>query len=119
VSAALYPCLSLQNLEGLRQYFSQFSPEVTADEKLACTRLKTKFNLYVSFHISVTQDVSLINNTGVWPSGCIIAPYYGTIRPDRIFIHSTPEKGAPAAASNSAANPAGDNRANRGSSTST
>ncbi|PNF15465.1 hypothetical protein B7P43_G17548 [Cryptotermes secundus] len=48
---------------------SRFSPEVTADDvhkslkeqlslkQLVCTRLKTKFNSYSSFHISVLEDV--------------------------------------------------------------
>jgi hypothetical protein len=77
---------------------SRFSPEVTADDiskmlkgqlslkKLVCTNLRTKFNSYSSFHISVTEDeFSLINNTAVWPSGCLIAPYYGKLTPDQIF----------------------------------
>jgi hypothetical protein len=49
-------------------------------------------------------------NTGVWPSGCLIAPYYGKL---------TPEVGAPAAAIKSAADPAGNEGANEGSSAST
>jgi hypothetical protein len=71
---------------------------------LVCTRLKTKCNSYASFHISVAEDeFPLIDDTGVWPSGCLIAPYYGKLTPDQIF---TPEAGAPDAASNSASNPA-------------
>jgi hypothetical protein len=75
---------------------------------LVCTRLKTKFN-----------EFSLINNTSVWPSGCLIVPYYGKFTPDQIFTPSTPDVGAPAAAVNSAANPMGNDGANGGSSTST
>jgi hypothetical protein len=88
---------------------------------LVCTKLKTKFNSYSSsFHISVMEDeYSLINITGAWPSGCLIAPYYGKLTPDQIFTPSTPEAGAPAAAINSAANPAGNDGANGCSSTST
>jgi hypothetical protein len=67
------------------------------------------------FHISVTEDeFALINNIGVWPSGCLIAPYYGKLTSDQIFTLSTPEAGAPAAAINSAANPAGNDGANGG-----
>jgi hypothetical protein len=76
-------------------FLSRFRPEVTADDvhkslkkqlslkKLVCTKLKTKFNSYSSFHISVMEDeFALINNIGVWPSGCLIAPYYGKLMPD-------------------------------------
>jgi hypothetical protein len=74
-------------------FVSRFSPEVTADdvhkslkEQLVCTKLRTKFNSYSSFHISVMEDeFSLINNIGVWPSGCIIAPYYDKLMPDQTF----------------------------------
>jgi hypothetical protein len=53
---------------------------------LTCTGLKTKFNSYASFHISVVEDdFHLINNTGVWPSGYLIAPYYGRLNPDQIY----------------------------------
>jgi hypothetical protein len=59
-------------------FVSRFSPEVTAEDvhkslkeqlslkKLVCTRLKTKFISYASFHISVMEDeFSLINDVGV------------------------------------------------------
>jgi hypothetical protein len=89
-------------------------------KKLDCTKLKTKINSYSCFHISVTEDeFALINNIGVWPSGCLIAPYYDKLTPDQTFSPSTPEAGAPAAAINSAANPAGNDGANGGSLTST
>jgi hypothetical protein len=110
-------------------FVSRFSPEVTSDdvsktlkeqlslERLVCTKLKTKFNTYSSFHISVTEDeFSLINNTSIWPSGCLIAPYYGKLTPDQIFTTSTPEAGAPAVSIKSAA---GNDGADGGSSSST
>jgi hypothetical protein len=62
---------------------SRFSPEVTADDvhkslkeqlslkKLVCTKLKTKFNSYSSFHISVTEDEFLLLITSV--SGPLVA----------------------------------------------
>jgi hypothetical protein len=113
-------------------FVSRFSPEVTADDvhnslkeqlslkKLVCTKLKTKFNSCSSFHISVKEDeFPIINNTGVWPSGYLFVPYYGKLTPDKIFTSSTPEAGAPAAAINSAANPAGKDEANGGSLTCT
>jgi hypothetical protein len=113
-------------------FVSRFIPEVTADDvhkllkeqlslrKLVCTKLRTKFNSYSSFHISVTEDeFALIKNIGVWPSGCVIAPYYSKLTPDQIFTPSTPEAGAPAAATNSAANQANNDGVNGGSLTST
>jgi hypothetical protein len=70
-------------------------------KNLVCTRLKTKFNSHSSFHISVTEDeFPLINNTGVWPSGCLIALYYGKLTPDQVFTPCTPEAGDPAAGIN-------------------
>jgi hypothetical protein len=79
-------------------FISRFSPEDLASDiensvkeqislkRLGCSRLKTKFNSYSSFIISVNEeDFSLINNTGVWPSGCLIAPFYGKLTSDQIF----------------------------------
>jgi hypothetical protein len=65
------------------------------------------------------DEFSLINNTGVWPSGFLIAPYYGKLTPDQIFTPSIPEVGTPAAAINFAANPTVNDGANGGSITST
>jgi hypothetical protein len=87
---------------------------------LVCSKLKTEFNSYSSFHISVTEDeLSLINDTAVWPSGCLIAPYFGKLMPDQIFNLGTPDVGAPTATGNSAVDPAGNDGANGGSSAST
>jgi hypothetical protein len=78
-------------------FVSRFSPDVTASHverslkdqlqlaSLACTTLKTKHNSYASVHIYVPDDFHLINNTGVWPNGCSIAPYYGRLSPDQIY----------------------------------
>jgi hypothetical protein len=58
---------------------------------IACTRLKTKHNSYASFRVSAAEDdFHLINTTGVWPSGCLIAPYYGRLSPDQIYSVETP-----------------------------
>jgi hypothetical protein len=88
---------------------SKFSPEVTAADvekslkeqlslkRLVCTRLKTKFNAYASFHISVIEeDFPLINNTGVRPSGCLIAPFYGKLTTDQVYSSSAPLTSVPA-----------------------
>jgi hypothetical protein len=52
----------------------------------------------------------------VWPSGCLIAPYCGKLMRDQVFTPCTPEAESPAAAINSAPNPAGNDGANGGSS---
>jgi hypothetical protein len=39
------------------------------------------------FHISISEDdLRLTNNTDVWPTGCLIASYYGRLNPDQIYI---------------------------------
>jgi hypothetical protein len=113
-------------------FVSRFSPEVTAEEvckslkeqlnlnKLACTRLKTKFNSYSSFHIAVTEDeFSLINDTGVWPAGCLIAPYFGKLSPDQVYTPSTLAAGVSETPVGTSANPAGDDGADGSCSAST
>jgi hypothetical protein len=41
---------------------------------------------FASFHFSVAEgDLQLINNTGVRPNGCLIAPYYGRLIPDKFY----------------------------------
>jgi hypothetical protein len=65
-------------------------------KKLVCTRLKTTFNTYASFHVSVfEEDFPLTNNTGVWPTGFLIAPFYGKLTPDQVFSSSTHVNGQP------------------------
>ena len=84
-------------------FVSRFSPDVKCIDienslkeqlllkSLVCTRLKTKFNTYASFHVSVAEeDFPLINNVGVWPDGCLIAPYYGRLTPEQIFTITNP-----------------------------
>jgi hypothetical protein len=89
-------------------------------KNLVCTKLKTKFNSYSSFHIPVMEEeFSLINNTGIWPTGCLIAQYYDKHTSDQIFTPSTPDTEAPSATSNSAVDPVGNDGANGGSSMST
>jgi hypothetical protein len=83
-------------------FVSRFSPDVTAFDvenllnaqlqlaSLSCTRLKSKHDSYSSFHVSVTEDYfNLINNTAVWPKGCLIAPYYGRLNPEQIYNDAT------------------------------
>jgi hypothetical protein len=113
-------------------FVSRFSPEVTTDDvqkslkeqlslkMLDCTRLKTKFNSYASFHISVTEDeFPLINDASVWPSECLIAPYYGKLAPDQVFTPNTTEAGVSDASVKSAVNTAGSDVVDGGCSAST
>jgi hypothetical protein len=59
-------------------------------KKLISIRFKTEFNIYATFHISVIEDeFSLINNTGVWPAGCLLALLYGNLTPDQMYSSST------------------------------
>jgi hypothetical protein len=52
---------------------------------LVCSRLKSKFDSYASFHVSVSEDdFPLTNNSGIWPSGCLIALFYGYLSADQI-----------------------------------
>jgi hypothetical protein len=51
-----------------------------------CTGLKTKFNAYASFHISVNEeDFPSANNIGVSPNGCLIAAFFGRSSPEQIY----------------------------------
>jgi hypothetical protein len=85
-------------------FVSRFSPEVTTDVETSisiqdqlqlasftCARLKTKYNSYASFLVSLAEDdFRLINNTGVWPKGFLITPYYGRLNSDKIYSFETP-----------------------------
>jgi hypothetical protein len=74
----------------------KFLKEQLSLKKLACARLKTKCNIYSSFHVSVLKDeFPLINNTGVWLTGCLIAPFYGRLTSDQVYSPSRPPIGDP------------------------
>lgn len=79
-------------------FVSRFSSKVNATNiedtlknqlnlrSLVVTKLKTKFQTYSSFHISVDErDFELINNAEVWPAGCLIAPFYGKLKSEQHF----------------------------------
>jgi hypothetical protein len=83
-------------------FVSRFSPQVSSADvekslkdqlqltSLKCSKLKTKYDSYSSFHISVSvDDFELINNANVWPAGCLIAPFYGRLNPDQIYPAET------------------------------
>jgi hypothetical protein len=84
-------------------FMSCFSPDVTAQDiessleqqlelsPLTWTGLKTKVNIYVSFHVPVSEnDFPLICNTGVCPNGCLIAQFYGRLNADQIYSPDAP-----------------------------
>jgi hypothetical protein len=92
-------------------FVSTFSPEVKAADvekslkerlslkRIVCTRLKTKFNAYASFHISVNEeDFPFINKTDVWPNGSLIAPFYEKLTSDKVYSSSAPLTSVPAVA---------------------
>lgn len=83
-------------------FVSRFSPNVNKSNiedslksqlnvrSLVVTKLKTKYQTYSSFHISVDErDFDLINNTNVWPAGCLIAPFFGKLKTEQHFVPAT------------------------------
>jgi len=82
-------------------FVSRFDPQVSEEDiknslknlvklsSLNCTKLKTKFSSYSSFHVSVEEsDFTLINDTAIWPAGCLIAPFYGRLLPEQCCDNS-------------------------------
>jgi hypothetical protein len=64
-------------------FISRLGPDVSASHvenflqehlklsSLTCTKVKTKFNSYLSFHVPGTEDdFHLVNDSGAWPTGC-------------------------------------------------
>nr|CAD7428224.1 unnamed protein product [Timema monikensis] len=41
------------------------------------------------------DDFTIINNGDIWPSGCLIAPYYGKLLPEQIVCEESPCVSAP------------------------
>lgn len=82
-------------------FVSRFSPKVNANNiedslkhhtnlrLLSVSKLKTKYQTYSSFHISVDErDFEFLNNPEVWPTGCLIAPFYGKLKSEQLFAPS-------------------------------
>jgi hypothetical protein len=67
---------------------------------------------YSAKNVNAEDEFPLINDSGVWPTGCLIAPYYGRLMPDQVFTPVTPDAGVPPA-SNSLTNPVGNDAAVR------
>jgi hypothetical protein len=58
---------------------------------MVCTKLKTRFSSYTSFHVLVDEDeFPLTNNAGVWPNGCLIAPFYGRLKAGALSAANIP-----------------------------
>lgn len=58
--------------------------EVCKSESVVCTRLKTKYPSYASFHVAVSDECfALVNKSSVWPSGCLFRQFDGILREDR------------------------------------
>ena len=56
--------------------------QVTAES----TRLKTKYNTYSSFHISLNEvDLEKTLNPDAWPEGILISPFLGKLKKDQKY----------------------------------
>lgn len=52
---------------------------------IKCTPIKTKFNTYASFHVSVdVDDFDKLNREDAWPAGIIVKPFHGRLYSDII-----------------------------------
>ncbi|CAN7944991.1 unnamed protein product [Ixodes hexagonus] len=59
-------------------------------EKLECRRLKTRYNTYSSFHVSVdAEDFDKLSDPAVWPKSCLFKPFRGSLRED--LLHASEE----------------------------
>jgi hypothetical protein len=77
-------------------FVSRFSPQVTSDvgkslkgqlklTSLVYTRLKTKLTRACLVIFLCLRMIFLFYNTGVWPRGCLIAPFYDSLSADQIY----------------------------------
>lgn len=77
-------------------FVSRLAPDTTASDVLllvepllkgnpiCCSKMKTKYETYSSFHVEVNQDsFELINRPEVWPDGCIFHPFFGRLDASR------------------------------------
>lgn len=61
----------------------KFVSDVAMDDALVCTRLRSKFPSYSSFHVLVSANkFDLINDPLVWPEGCLFRQFRGTLKTD-------------------------------------
>lgn len=84
------PNVSISNIKDSLTQQSTLANQININF-LKVTKLKTKFQTYSSFHILVEErDFEAINNPNVWPEGCLIAPFYGKLKPEQHFDFATP-----------------------------
>lgn len=75
----LHPDTSVPDVLGLVN-------SVVTDESAVCTRLKSKYPSYASFHISTSADsFAALNDAAVWPNGCLFRPFGGFLKEDRVL----------------------------------
>ncbi|CAN8007377.1 unnamed protein product, partial [Ixodes pacificus] len=59
-------------------------------ENLKCHRLKTRYNTYASFHVSVAaEDFEKLSDPALWPKDCLFKPFRGALRQE--LLHSSEE----------------------------
>lgn len=52
---------------------------------LVCTKMKTKYNTYSSFHVEVLEsELNILLDESVWPDGSIVTKFFGRLRRDQI-----------------------------------
>uniref|UniRef100_A0A146KWE8 PHD-type domain-containing protein n=2 Tax=Lygus hesperus TaxID=30085 RepID=A0A146KWE8_LYGHE len=78
-------------------FVTRLSPATTANDLvdflvnlklpfLKCTKLKTNYDSYSSFHVQVLEtDFTKIFSGDVWPQGILVSEYHGPLKDDRIF----------------------------------
>ncbi|KAH9379175.1 hypothetical protein HPB48_001687 [Haemaphysalis longicornis] len=70
----LYPATTAA---GIRDDLAAALPDI----EVMYTKLPSRYATYASFHVSVkAEQFDLINETNVWPVGCIFRPFWGKLR---------------------------------------
>lgn len=75
-------------------FVTRFSPFVTEQDideivkdleiPIKCTKLKTKYDSYSSFHVEVNEsDYQVLSNPDIWPKGIMIGPFYGKLKNEK------------------------------------
>lgn len=67
----------------LRDYLS--SADITA---IRCHRLKTRFQTYASFYLSLdVDDFNRLQDPSFWPADCLVKPFRGIFRTE--LVHAS------------------------------
>lgn len=60
-------------------------------EYLVCTKLKTRYETYSSFHVEIPSVcIDAVLDPDLWPEGCIVSKFYGKLKSDQVFSGSGP-----------------------------